>query len=95
MKLAEIAAQINAHLKRLQADEAWNRRDRVDRDGRRKVYSVLQSVNASQAGRYVGVTYVSYQGRTNLTKAEALAYLEWLDDGNKGRHFEQQRETTP
>ena len=37
------------------------------------------------------MTYVSYQGEASLKKAEAEAYLAWLDAGNVGRHYEQQR----
>lgn len=48
--------------------------------------------NAYQAGRYVGVCYISFQGASNLSKADAEKYLAWLDAGNVGRHYEALRE---
>ena len=41
------------------------------------------------AGNRVFVRYVIYQGESSLTKEQAAAYLQWLDAGNRGEHFEQ------
>lgn len=80
-KLRDIASRIDAHLKRMQADS--------------KINGVLPgreirpfwNAGAFVAGRFVGVRYVSFQGETNLTKADALAYLAALDSGQNVKHY--------
>jgi hypothetical protein len=86
-KLAEVAARISAHLKRFEADPTINAPRPRHGDTRRYYHT-----NTRVAGARVAVTYITYQGASNLTKSEALAYLVWLDAGNVGRHYEQQRE---
>lgn len=44
------------------------------------------------AGPKVGVKYISYQHAWKLTKADALAYLGWLDAGNEGTHRDMRRQ---
>ncbi len=94
MKLKEIAAAINSHLQRLEKDMGWNESRKFDsakqtwvscapREGERQLWNSY----ATAVGRYVFITYVSYQGRSHLTKADAETYLAWLDAGNKGKHF--------
>ena len=83
MKLTEIAARINAHLKRIEADPKLNPWD--NGPGSTHPY---YNAGAWEAGRYVGVKYVSYQGSHNFSKADAERYLAWLDAGNNGRHYE-------
>jgi hypothetical protein len=83
LKLSEVAAQIFAHLKRLEADKEWNA-PTAERGGRHRVWCV----NCYQAGGRVRVTYVSYQGPVSLTKDAAVRYLAALDGGLKGRHWE-------
>ncbi len=81
LKTEEIAQRINAHLKRFERDPEINDRDsRIG--GRAKFWNAFSRSN----GRRVLVTYVSYQHTSSLKKAEALAYLAWLDAGNVGRH---------
>lgn len=79
MKNKEIAEKIYAHLKRFEADSSINQKHRG--------LSSYWSVGASASGRYVYVQYIAYQGSSALSKAEALAYLTWLDGGNVGRHY--------
>lgn len=86
-KLTEIAERINAHLKRFEADPDINHRD-----GRPGGLQPYYKANARRTGRFVRVTYVSFQGHPTLTRDEALAYLAWLDAGHVGRHWKQQRE---
>lgn len=81
MKLAEIASRINAHLKRFEKDPVINA---TDERGLRDYHWAT----AYSSGRTVCVRYISYQGRTCLTKTQAGIYLEWLDAGNVGRHWE-------
>ncbi len=88
MTLTETAARISAHLKRFEADDGINRSKRQGAYLGTKPY---YGAGAIRSGRFVGVKYVSYQGRYNLKRDEAEAYLAWLDDGNVGRHFEFQR----
>lgn len=85
MKLEEIASRINAHLRRLERDPEWNKPSPVY-----KTRNLYHS-GAMRAGSYVQVWYVSYQGTFSWRKAEALAYLEWLDKGNKGLHWEMRK----
>lgn len=86
MKLAEISDRICKHLRRFEADPKINPPDPVYKT---RPYFMT---NSRSAGSRVFVKYVSYQNTYSLTKAEAIAYLEWLDAGNVGRHFEQQKE---
>lgn len=83
MKLDEIAARISAHLKRFEKDPKIN----VTVGGSSGVRTYYNT-SAARCGSRVGVCYVSYQGWTNLKKADAEAYLAWLDAGNVGRHYE-------
>jgi hypothetical protein len=93
MKMAEIAERIRAHLKTHEADEEWNQYSWTDPRGTKRTQRHLYYANAGyHVGSRITVLYVSYQGQIHLKKAEALAYLEWLDAGNRGTHWEQQRE---
>ena len=87
MKLHEIAARIAAHLKRFEADPKIAKSQNIE--GPRLDFYC--GPTAQPGGTRVFVTYVSYQGEASLKKAEAEAYLAWLDAGNVGRHYEQQR----
>ena len=75
MTLTEIAARIDAHLKRFEAVPLAR----------------YYFARAYRAGKYVLVTYVTYRGHSSLTRSEALAYLAWLDSGKIGTHWESQR----
>lgn len=83
--LKDIAAKINEYLKRFEADPEINHYDdhRTDR-GLRPYFQSGAFAN----GRYVGLRYISYQGISYVSKADAISYLEWLKAGNVGRHFE-------
>lgn len=87
MKLNEIAARIDAHLKRFERDKVINAPKAQLGNTSPYFYA-----NAIRAGRFVRVIYVSYQGERMLTKDEAIAYLQWLDAGNVGTHYHQQHE---
>ena len=82
--MSEIGVRINAHLNRFEADPVINALHEV----RGSRLSPYWHVGAAQSGRFVYVTYVSYQGQTHLTKEQAEKYLAWLDAGNVGRHYE-------
>lgn len=88
MKLSEIAARIDTHLRRFEHDKEINA-EIVRENSRGQVSRTYPYYNAVAwpAGRYVGVRYVSYQTAFYLSKADALTYMEWLDGGNVGRHF--------
>lgn len=99
LKLTEIAARINKHLRRL---------ERKDQERRKMVAQLPASerqphdadadyfhAGASVSGSKVHVCYISYQGASNLTRAEAAHYLFLLDQGKEGRHFELFRESEP
>ena len=78
MKLKEIANEINKYLKQFEANE--------DRHT-----ACYYNSFAIAAGRFVQIIYVSYQGHSSLTKQEALEYLNWLQEGNVGRHYDMRR----
>jgi len=82
LKLNEIAERIGAHLKRLNVDPEYNKRD--PKYGTTPLYYP----GCASSGSRVFVTYVSYQGHSSLTRDQATRYLAWLDAGNKGRHFQ-------
>jgi hypothetical protein len=82
-KLSEIADRIHAHLRRIEADPELNPWD----DGKVNGTKPFFHAGAHVAGARVGVRYISYQGVTNLKKADAVKYLAWLDAGNVGKHW--------
>lgn len=92
MKPKEIAERINAHLKRLEADpelnaQRWYTNSKGERHSSgRPFYGAW----ARGGTKLVSITYVAYQGTTKLDADAAQAYLEWLDAGNAGTHYEQQ-----
>lgn len=81
LKIAEIARRLCAHLKRLEAEDE-------KQQGSIGSHRAYWRTSAGTSGNRVWVVYISYQGSTTLKKAEAITYLRWLDEGNKGRHFE-------
>lgn len=85
MKLLEISAKINAHLKRLEVDPVLNVRSN-GKNGPR-----FYCAGSCVSGRYVAVMYISYQGSSKLSKADAEVYLAALDAGSNERHFEVMR----
>lgn len=88
---SELAARIDAHLKRFAADHAINRNTLADGTGLSKYYNT----SAFRSGSWIGVIYVSYQGSSKLTYHQAAKYLEMLDAGFVGRHFEAFRSINP
>ena len=82
MLLREIASRIHEHLRRFEADKETNQPNGE--------YGLQPYFNASavSSGRYVYVTYVSYQRANALKRDEAEKYLAWLDAGNVGKHLE-------
>jgi DNA-binding response OmpR family regulator len=90
VKLDELAARINAHLKRFEADKQIN----APRASHANTPPFFNA-GAFRAGRYVGVRYISYQYLSHLTRDEAARYLAKLDAGFVGRHFEALRDAPP
>ena len=88
MKLKEIADRIYAHLKRFETDPKINKNTKPDRSG----LSLYFWAGAGVAGNRVYVKYINYQEGVNLKKAEAIKYLEKLDAGFVGRHYEALRD---
>ena len=79
LKAKEIADRISAHLKRFENEQS-------------KSKPTLYWHSRAYGDRaHVYITYVSYQGNTIIKRSEAQKYLEWLDAGNKGRHYEWNR----
>lgn len=85
--LQQIADRIKAHLARIEADAELNKSS----DGKTLLYKAF----ASTSGTRMFCTYKSFQGSSSITKAEALRYLDKLDAGFVGRHWEALREDMP
>lgn len=83
LTLRQIADRINVHLKAMEGNPEVNRRE----ESHSRLLPYWYS-GAHAAGRYVGVTYVSFQGTSHLSKSEASIYLAWLDSGRRGKHWE-------
>ena len=81
MPLKEIAARIDQHLKRLEAEDTAARKAS---GGNAHYYCA----GAWATPTRVSVTYVTYQGSDWLTRAEAEQYLESLDSGSSAKHFQ-------
>jgi hypothetical protein len=81
-RLRDMAAKINSYLKKFEADPAINRARQEGRNGLKPYYNAA----ACHSGRYVHVSYVSYQGGSNLTREQAERYLAWLEQGGIGKH---------
>jgi hypothetical protein len=79
MKLTEIAKRIHTHLRAIEESPI---RNPPDVQG----YCQFYKSSATRQGAYVFVVYKEVQGATSMTKAEALAYLQWLDQGYTGTH---------
>src|SRR5438270_3181 len=86
--LKEIAAAIDAHLKRFEADPKLNR---YKYPSRHKL-SPFWHAGAGASNSWISICYVGYQGVSSLRRKEAEIYLAWLDAGNVGRHFEALRQ---
>jgi hypothetical protein len=82
LPVVELAARINEHLTRFESDPAINK-PLEDSSSRMKPFF---NARAWKHGNGVGVCYVSYQGASQLTRAQAAEYLAWLDAGNTGKH---------
>lgn len=75
-KLHELAARITIHLKRMEVAQADI-----------SPWADYWKPRAWAAGNRVGISYVLHYADQTMTKAEAAAYLAWLDAGNSGKHF--------
>ena len=81
MRLREIAAKIDAHLKRFEADA------RINRPRAGTTLTPYWQAGAWHSGRWVHIIYVSYQGVRTLSRVQAEKYLAWLEQGGIGRHW--------
>ncbi len=82
-QLEPIAERIGRHLRRFEEDPEINAP--VTRPNGMTVTPYYHAQACAWRKR-VRIRYVTYQGDTDLTAGEALAYLEWLDAGNAGTH---------
>jgi hypothetical protein len=79
MKLIELAQEITKELKVLEKDPEYNIRVK----GTLKLYNPW----AYSGGAWLFIRYQSWTSSSRLSKADATKYLEWLRDGNKGKHY--------
>jgi len=90
---AALGQKINEHLQRIQNDKVLNPGKRFDKDQKKWVLDEM-GVHSFYGARSRGdrhrvwVIYITYQGGSHLSIAEAMKYLVWLNNGNVGRHFE-------
>ncbi len=82
LKLAEISSRIKSHLSRMEAIEAGSGCHRV-----KEFYHAVCGASGSR----VMIRYKAYFGTYGISKTEALEYLSWLDAGNHGTHWTQQK----
>ncbi|HBD95356.1 MAG TPA: hypothetical protein DC057_14405 [Spirochaetia bacterium] len=80
MKLEEIAYRINKYLQEFEADKKVNTL-------KMKVTKYYQP-SAFSTGKNIGIRYIIYQSVSILNKKDAIEYMNWLEKGNKGKHFE-------
>lgn len=86
----ELGERIQAHLARFEADPVINEpRERPGSGGMKLPF--LFEARAYGERKYVYVQYKLNHGFTQITRAEAIAYLRWLDAGQVGRHHESLR----
>jgi hypothetical protein len=77
----EIAARIDAHLKRFEADPKIN----TLRD---EIAATYCDSSVDGNNRNVRIRYRNTSSRMySISKSQALAYLAWLDAGNVGKHW--------
>ena len=94
LKVKEIADRIHTHLKRMEADPIINQHRVYNKDLRgwedmpvgntSRGIGVCYLACAWAGGRFVYVRCIRYQSSTVMLKAEALSYLQWLDEGSSG-----------
>lgn len=85
--LINIACDIAAHLKRFAGDLRINRPVSIASDPTTLQSPYMFTSVSSQRGS-VWVVYDNMRGGHRLTRAEAEAYLAWLDAGNVGTHLD-------
>lgn len=78
----ELAREIHSRLKAIEMNPAKNK---VSEENPKPL---LFHSSSSYSGRYIVVTYISYQGGSNLERDEAARYLKGLREGYVGRHYE-------
>ena len=91
LPLKVIASRIYAHLRRWEADKTINKKTNSSGTGLPNYYMA----GAHVAGRFVGVRYINFQGTTNLTRKHAAHYLDMIEAGYVGRHWEAFRKSPP
>lgn len=87
--MAQLGYAINKHLTRIEADPKLNK---VRKQGG-MTNQMFYCASAGNSGNRIYVVYVSYQGKTGLTREDAEKYLAALDAGKVARHFEVLMET--
>lgn len=87
LRLDEIAKRIDRHLQRFADNPTIATKTWVDGQGVTRELTCYWQPIAARGGARVMVKYVSYQYASSLTRAQATAYLAWLDAGNVGTHY--------
>lgn len=87
VSMAELAEWINLHLKAMEADPEINTRQPTGN----KVEGLSRFWHSQcyyPGGPKIVIIYISFQGSSTLSRSEAEKYLEYLEAGNTGRHWE-------
>lgn len=81
MRTAEIAGRLRIHLERCEVTQKLSYKPDTDRIG------LLDKAGAAVVGRCVAVTYVRGHGQVTLSKADAEAYLQWIESSGRVRLY--------
>lgn len=80
IKMKDLAREIDGFLKLFELKET-ERGQTVNR------LFVMPSAHYA-VGAFMHVRYIDYDCKYNLTRVQALTYLDWLRRGNIGRHWD-------
>lgn len=87
LTLPQIAEHITTHLKRMEANPTINTAPGMRPESTMRIFVRPW---AYHSGSKLALIYRAWDVHSPayLTKSEAQKYLEWLDAGNSGRHYE-------
>jgi hypothetical protein len=84
LPLSVIANRIHKHLQRMEKDPAINTQYHPS-------MRAFDRPSARAIGVYIYISYVARLGASEINRKRAERYLEYLDQGGTGKHFELER----
>lgn len=76
MGLKELALHLTHHLQKMESQD----------DTGTFWYAVAEVV-----GQYISIRYIAYRTAVRYASNEAREYLRWLEEGNRGTHWQMER----